>query len=323
MALVAFFVLLLACAAGAGWMLYADSAYPATAVSVVVPSGSGLASIAALLEDRGVVRNARALEWYFRMHGGADRIQAAAYDFAPHETVSAVAAVLEAGGRPPSIWVTIPEGFTAEQIGARLAAAHLVTASAFVDSVRRKRLVLAGESTNGLEGFLFPDTYRLPVQADVDAIVDIMTQRFLSQLPRGYAQLARARRLTVPQVVTVASMIEREAKVDAERPLIASVIYNRLRLGMPLEIDATIEYALPHHKSALSFADLALDSPYNTYRHAGLPPTPISNPGKASLDAAFRPASTDYLYYVYKGDGRHAFSQTLQQQQENERRYLR
>jgi len=117
-------------------------------------------------------------------------------------------------------------------------------------------------------------------------------------------------------------MVEREAKVDDERALIAAVIYNRLHRGMPLEIDATIEYALPRHKTQLSYGDLALDSPYNTYRHVGLPPTPIANPGRKSLLAAFRPATVDYLYYVYRGNGRHEFSRTLEEQQAAERKYL-
>jgi UPF0755 protein len=117
-------------------------------------------------------------------------------------------------------------------------------------------------------------------------------------------------------------MIEREAKVDVERPIIAGVIYNRLHHSMPQEIDATVEYALPRHKQQLSFHDLAVDSPYNTYKHVGLPPTPIANPGRRSLLAAFYPATVDYLYYVYRGHGRHQFSRTLQEQQAAERKYL-
>jgi len=221
------------------------------------------------------------------------------------------------------VWLTIPEGYTAAQVGHKLAVAGLVSESAFAKVVHARRLMVAGALSSGLEGFLFPDTYQIPKRTTADDVADIMTRQFMAELPRDYAAASTRLKFTVPQIVTIASMVEREAKVDVERPLIASVIYNRLRLGMPLEIDATIEYALPRHKTALSYADLAIDSPYNTYAHAGLPPTPISNPGKASLDAAFHPASTPYLYYVYKGGGHHAFSTTLQQQQENERKYLR
>jgi UPF0755 protein len=124
-------------------------------------------------------------------------------------------------------------------------------------------------------------------------------------------------------VVTVASLVEREAKVERDRPLIAGVIYNRLRLAMPLQIDATIEYALPRHKTSLTKSDLAIVSPYNTYLHVGLPPTPIANPGKASLDAAFHPAVTKALYYVYCGGGRHVFADTLEQHLANVARCLK
>jgi len=121
----------------------------------------------------------------------------------------------------------------------------------------------------------------------------------------------------------VASLVEREGRVDEERPLIASVIYNRLRVGMPLEVDASLEYAFPEHHDVITKRDLESDSPYNTYRHTGLPPTPIANPGKPSLDAAFRPATSDYLYYVAKGDGRHAFAKSLAEHNANVSRYLK
>ena len=120
----------------------------------------------------------------------------------------------------------------------------------------------------------------------------------------------------------LASLVEREAKVDADRPLIAGVIYNRLRLNMPLQVDATIEYALPQHKTELSFGDLKIQSPYNSYQHTGLPPTPIANPGHASLEAAFHPAPTDALYYVYCGNGHHVFAKTLAEHQANVARCL-
>jgi len=305
------------------WLVDADAQLPATTVDVIVPGGSTTAQIAAQLQHQGVIRAAAPLQWYFRLHGGGDHIQAAEYVFAPHETVAQVAAVLIAGGRPPALWVTFPEGFTAAQIGARLAASGLVGAEDFTRTARARSIRIDGARTDGLEGFLFPDTYLIPRHAGADGVIDQMTKRFLAELPPDHVAAARRLHLSVPQIITVASMIELEAKADVDRPLIASVIYNRLRLGMPLEIDATIEYALPHHKTALSFADLDIDSPYNTYRHDGLPPTPISNPGKASLLAAFHPATSPYLYYVYKGGGRHEFARTLQEQRENERRFLR
>jgi UPF0755 protein len=219
--------------------------------------------------------------------------------------------------------VTIPEGFTSEQIATRLQAAGIGDAATFTHAFASDSTVIDGARTKNLEGFLFPDTYLVPVGAPPGEIEQQFETAFSSALPRDAAQRARALHLSVPQVVTVASLVEREAKVDRDRPLIAGVIYHRLQLGMPLEIDATIEYALPHHKTELSRSDLAIDSPYNTYLHAGLPPTPIANPGRASLEAAFHPASTKALYYVYCGGGRHAFADTLAEHQANVARCLR
>jgi len=324
-AAVAGVVVLVICAfgAGIGWLVYGDTQRPAAPAEVIVANGSSVSKIAAQLESEGVVGSATLLDWYVRLRGGGDRIEAAEYQFPAHQTLAQVADRLETGGKSPTVWITIPEGFTAMQIAQRLGAAGLVSPVLFMRQAQARTLDLGGATTHGLEGFLFPDTYQVPRGADADEVIDMMTRQFEAKLPADY--LAAARRLgrNVPEIVTVASMIEREAKIGSERPIIASVIYNRLRLGMPLEIDATIEYALPQHKTSLSYADLAIDSPYNTYKRAGLPPTPISNPGRASLYAAFHPATTPYLYYVYKGDGHHAFSTTLRGQQENERRYLR
>lgn len=322
-ALVVVIAVLALCAGGLAWLVYGDQRYPTALSSVVIPEGSSVSEMARLLAEDQIVSSAAVLSLYIRARGGGQSIEAAEYEFPAHETIAQVAARLSAGGRAPTVWLTIPEGYTAAQIGHKLAAGGLVSEPAFARVVHARSLPLAGALTAGLEGYLFPDTYQIPKRTSADEVADLMTRQFQAELPRDYAVAARRLRMTAPQVVTVASMIEREAKIDVERPVIASVIYNRLRLDMPLEIDATIEYALPHHKTALSYADLAIDSPYNTYTHAGLPPTPISNPGKASLDAAFHPAVTRYLYYVYKGGGRHVFSETLEQHQQNVRRYLR
>ena len=162
----------------------------------------------------------------------------------------------------------------------------------------------------------------MPLDATPAQIEQQMERAFMAALPRDASRRARALHLSVPQIVTVASLVEREAKVERDRPLIAGVIYHRLRLGMPLQIDATIEYVLPKHKSELTESDLAIASPYNTYLHAGLPPTPIANPGAASLEAAFYPAATKALYYVYCGGGRHVFADTLAEHRANVARCL-
>ena len=270
-----------------------------------------------------VISSPRILALYLRAKNLSQTIQAAEYTFPAHLTIPEVATVLAAGGRPAQVWITVPEGFTAAQIANRgLPNAALRLHRLFCSSHERR----ASRSTAGiplrLEGYLYPDTYLVPRHATAQQIAGLMTSEFLRNLPPNAVGLAHKLGFSIPQIVTIASMVEREAKVDVERSLIAGVIYNRLRLGMPLEIDATIEYALPNHKQALSFGDLAIESPYNTYKHTGLPPTPIANPGKKSLLAAFHPAKVDYLYYVYRGHGRHQFSRTLEEQQAAERKYL-
>jgi UPF0755 protein len=310
-ALVALVALLVAGLVAAWFALvFLDRSLPSTNAQVVVPRGSSLADIASLLESRGVIRNALAFRVLARTRHADAEVRAGAYAFAPHETPAEILDQLVSGGAQVATWVTIPEGFTAQQIAQRLQEQGVGRAAAFERSFR------------GHEGFLFPSTYLVPLAATPAQVTRMLTDQFAMELPPDAAQLARALHVTVPQAVTVASLVEREAKIEDDRPLIAGVIYNRLRLGMPLQVDATIEYALPQHKTALSLHDLQIDSPYNTYQHAGLPPTPIANPGLPSLLAALHPAKTDDLYYVYCGNGHHVFAKTLSEHQANVQRCI-
>jgi UPF0755 protein len=304
------------------WSVYGDRRFPEAQTSVDIAPGTSVEEIVEQLKTASVVSSPRLLLWYLRANRMTSAIQAAEYDFTPHETIVEVATTLKNGGHPSAAWITVPEGFTAAQIADRLARHGLVQVQYFLFAVHDGSLSLDGARTRGLEGYLFPDTYLVPRHASAVSVAGLMTKQFVRELPLHHAALAHRLGFSVPQIVTIASMVEREAKVDAERALIAGVIYNRLHRGMPLEIDATIEYALPHHKTQLSYGDLALNSPYNTYTHTGLPPTPIANPGRKSLLAAFHPATVDYLYYVYRGHGRHQFSRTLEEQQAAERKYL-
>jgi UPF0755 protein len=309
-----------------GWFYEAafhSTADPAAATHVVIPRGSTFAEIAATLADKGVIGNAFAFRLLGKFTHADTGVHAGEYRFDAHQTEREVLEQLRSGGAQVAVWVTIPEGFTAKEIAERLAEAHVGDEAAFERAFMGKTIVLGGTRTKNLEGFLFPSTYLVPTDAAPDAVAKQLTDQFALELPANAAAKAKALHLTVPQVVAVASLVEREAKVDSERALMAGVYYNRLRLGMPLQVDATIEYALPVHKTALSFADLAIDSPYNSYKHAGLPPTPIANPGKASLDAAFNPQKSDYLYYVYKGDGHSAFAKTLAEHNANVAKYLK
>lgn len=301
---------------------YGDHSKPAQPTRVVIERGSTLSDVARQLAQSDVIESALAFRVLARArHDDAD-VHAGAYLFPPHQTSDEILRALLTGGAQIATWVAIPEGFTAAQIAQRLQQAGVGQAGTFERSFAESSLALDGQRTKGLEGFLFPSTYLVPLDASARQIQNQMTGEFLKQLPSDAAVRARALHVSVLETVTVASLVEREAKIDADRPMIAGVIYNRLRLRMPLQVDATIEYALPSHKAELSYADLKIDSPYNTYVHEGLPPTPIANPGHPSLEAAFNPSKTDMLYYVYCGNGHHVFAKTLAEHQANVARCL-
>ncbi len=306
----------------AAYGLLGDRSLPARTTSVLVAPGSDFDTIVASLVRADVTRHPWLLRALSRARGASSAVRAGRYRFPAHLTTAALLDRLLAGGRN-SIRVTIPEGFTDREIARRLARHGLGDATTLERAFKHDSAVIDGQRITGLEGFLFPDTYLLPIGATPAQIEAQMIARFRQELPKDAPLLARRLHVSLVGAIAIASMIEREAKIDRDRPLIASVIYNRLRLGMPLQIDATVEYALPHHRSTLSYADLRVRSPYNTYLHAGLPPGPIANPGRASIEAAFHPAKTDFLYYVAKGDGSHVFAVTLAEQTANIARYER
>ena len=308
------------------WFLdavYANRALPTVATQVTIVRGSSLADIATQLARNGVIGNATAFRVLAKLERSDADVEAGAYRFDAHQTQSQVLRALRTGGAQVARWVTFPEGFTDAQIARRLQTQGLGSAPTLERTFASTSLDVDGTRTPSLEGYLFPSTYLVDVTATPSQIVAMLTGQFFKELPSDAAARAEALHVTVPQAVAVASLVEREAKIDADRPMIAGVIYNRLREHMPLQVDATIEYALPHHKAELSYADLKIDSPYNTYLHEGLPPTPIANPGLPSLEAALHPAKTDALYYVYCGGGHHVFAKTLAQHQANVARCLK
>ncbi len=295
---------------------------PARATSVIVPAGTTAKDVGRLLQDEGVIDSALAFDLLARATGLAPSVKAGEFAFPAHQNLWDVLHEVTSVGREVATWVTIPEGFTAKEIAQTLADRGIGTQDAFEQTFLSTPLDVDGTEAPTLEGYLFPDSYLVPRDASPDEVAKIMTSAFFSHLPSDAPRLARKLGYTIPQIVTIASLVEREAKVDSERPLMAGVYYNRLRLHMPLQVDATIEYTFPHHKDVITFQDLKSDSPYNTYKYAGLPPTPIANPGVPSLEAAFHPQKSQYLYYVYMGNGRSAFARTLAQHEANVAKYL-
>ena len=301
---------------------YADRSFPRTATTVIVPAGATAKDVGKLLQAQGIVGSALAFDVLARVTGQAPAVKAGEFLFPAHESLSEVLHEVTYVGREVATWVTVPEGYTAKEIAQTFADRGIDTQAALERAFLSTPLDVDGTRAPTLEGYLFPDTYLVPRDATPGQVVKIMTGAFFGHLPPDANRLAKKLGLTIPQVVTIASLVEREAKVDAERPLMAGVYYNRLRLHMPLQVDATIEYTFPHHKDVITLQDLKSDSPYNTYAHAGLPPTPIANPGLPSLDAAFHPEKSPYLYYVYKGNGHSAFARTLAEHEANVAKYL-
>jgi len=225
-----------------------------------------------------------------------------------------------ATGKVHTVRITIPEGFTLEQIGELLEEEKLATKGEFLELTTTEAASFGTRFPKvnwSLEGYLFPDTYETNGDGrSVQLIIGKMLNRFDEVVwEELFKENENAAQLSLHEVITLASLIEREAQVPEERPLIAGVYMNRLRKGMKLGCDATVQYAMDNHKSRLTFDDLKTPSLYNTYLYKGLPPGPICNPGRASIAAALNPEKSDYLFYVAKGDGSHIFSRSYQEHQ--------
>ena len=288
---------------------------PARAVPIEVPSGATIAEISELLEEKGVVRSAFAFRLVARLRG-APSIQAGRYELQTNMRPEAALEILDGGPIPEeTVTLTIPEGLRVDQVAERVAEVLPVTAKEFLAAAESRRHALPPylpkRRARSLEGFLFPKTYELPATADADAVIERLLAQFEEEVSGLDWERAERLGLSPYEIVIVASLIEREARVDEDRRKISSVIYNRIEQGMRLQIDATVQYALPEHKARLTYADYEYPSPYNTYLNDGLPPTPIASPGLASIEAALRPAKTNYLFYILvDDDGRHAFTES-------------
>lgn len=282
---------------------------------VYIEPGTGVQQIAEQLRAAGIIRT----RWTFLalayLQGSLKRLHAGEYEFNPGMSLREILRKLETG-RVVTHQLTIPEGFTVEDIGALLATERLVDPAKFVALAQEPESAhRLGVAAGSLEGYLFPDTYRLTRGMGEEEILRLMVGRFRQALPADYEARTARLNLTLHEAVTLASLIEKEAQVDGERPMVSAVFHNRLRRGMPLQSDPTAIYGIPG-KRRITAEDLQRDTPYNTYRRPGLPPGPITNPGLASLLAAVSPGRVNFLYFVSKNDGTHYFSRTLEQHSE-------
>jgi peptidoglycan lytic transglycosylase G len=277
---------------------------------VTVPEGASASQVADLLSDNDVVSNGTLFEWRLKLAGKTGEILPGRYVLSRNMSYSdAIDKLTSSGGK---INVTIPEGEDRTQIAATVGDLGLsgdyLAASKSSKGFDPNRY--GAQNPKSLEGFLFPATYELDPGANVDQLVSEQLQAFRQNIAGVNLSYAKSKNLTVYDVLTIASMIDKEVMVPSERPLVAAVIYNRLHRGMPLGIDATTRFEFHNYTGAITQSQLESPSPYNTRTHAGLPPTPIGNPGLAAIKAAARPAKVDYLYYVLKanGNGQHCFT---------------
>ena len=277
---------------------------------VTVPEGASASQVADLLTDNDVVSNGTLFEWRLKLAGKTDQILPGRYVLAHKMSYgTAIDRLTSSGGM---INVTIPEGEDRTQIAQTvgdlgLQGDYLAASKSFkgFDPGR-----YGAQNPKSLEGFLFPATYQLDPGANVDQLVSEQLQAFRQNIAGVNLSYAKSKNLTVYDVLTIASMIDKEVQIPAERSLVAAVIYNRLHRGMPLGIDATTRFEFHNYTGEITQSQLQSSSPYNTRTHAGLPPTPIGNPGLAAIRAAARPAKVNYIYYVLNGDmsGHHCFT---------------
>ncbi len=290
-----------------------------TYVQVTIPEGTAASGISAILEENGVVKSAGSFTLYTRMHKLASRYQAGHYALSPSMTMAEIADIISTG-KVNTIKLTIPEGFTEYDIADRIAKQDGLSRKKFVKALESGRYVEdysflrnAQQNEHMLEGYLMPDTYSVPAGASEDEVVRMLLDGHESLFTDKMRSQAEKLGRTENEIMIIASIIEKECADVSDQPIVASVIYNRLKIDYPLQMDSTIQYVLGLdgvRKEDLLNVDTEIESPYNTYTNAGLPAGPICNPGASAVKAALKPAKTDYMYFVLDDDlsGKMAFS---------------
>lgn len=316
-------LLLFAVVCSFGW--YKLSLRPAnagdhTAVRVTFNGGQSVADIAHELQNRGVIRSRFAFMVYLVLHAEAGKIQTGSYELLPSYAADQVADILT-NGKIVTNRLTVPEGSTVKQIKALAQAKGIKTADfdAALGASFSQSFLSSRPSGVSLEGYLFPDTYQISPTTKAADLVRLMLDNFDRRVGGDLRKKFSDRGLTLHQGLTVASIVEKEVPKPSDQALVAQVFYNRLKANMPLESDVTVQYAADLQGTAFS---LDLDSPYNTYRHPGLPPGPICNPGLDSINAAANPSPTDALYFLTDKNGQLHLAKTFAEHQQNVQKYL-
>lgn len=296
---------------------------------IIIKKNSTLEQVAKQLQEKNIVKSQDTFIYYAKAKGLKGSIEGGNLIIEPNTKLNDLIIRLKAGKSEFSV-ITIPEGYTLYQIASKLEANKLVKKEDMLKEelnvLKANTLILSKKDVlYDLEGYLFPDTYYMPNDAKKDEVINIMVDRFKLVFTDKYKARAKELALDVNEVITIASLIEREAANDSERSRIAGVIYNRLKIGMPLQVDAAVIYANTKGEKNIDkvyYNTLKIKSKYNTYLYKGLPPGPIASPGKPSIEAALYPEKNDYLYYVAKGND-HVFSKTYEEHLINVKKYIK
>lgn len=285
-------------------------------IQVVISKGSSVRSVSKTLEQKNIIKNRLVFELYCKINKKADKIKAGKYSISNSLEVPEILEVIVSGkALVDTVKFTIPEGYNLAQIIERIGSLGVadsgeIEAALDVGKYKYDFISQIPERDKKLEGYLFPDTYEIYKDTTAETIIDKLLNRFNDIFTEEYKNRAEELNMTIDQVITLASIIEREAKLDSERKTVSAVFHNRLKKNMMLQSCATVQYLFKEQKEVLTYKDLEIESPYNTYKNAGLPPGPIASPGLKSIEAALYPEDVDYLYFVTKGDGSHIFTKT-------------
>ena len=281
-------------------------------VKIIIYPNTTASEVAMKLHDNGILTGTKTFLFWARILGYDKKIKSGRYNFQPKSSLFTVLKTLNQGGTNKAL-VTIPEGYNIKDIAMLLDSEGICSEKSFIKACLDKILLRSLNIYNtNAEGYLFPDSYDFSISTNPAEIIERMVKRFW----QIYDEIAKTRNTkSLDTIITIASLVEKEAKLENERPIIASVFYNRLKFKMPLQSCATVEYVLNNHKEQLSVEDTKIESPYNTYLHRGLPPTPICNPGCASIIAAMNPVQTKYLYFAVDNNGSHHFTQSFSEHQ--------
>ncbi len=297
-------------------------------IKISIPTETSVATIAKILKEKKIIKNEFIFKLYVKYVNHEADLKAGEYKLSKSMNVQDIVNELVKGNaHVVSTRITIPEGFTVEQIADYLSAKGIIDKDKFLQLAKEGNfqydfLQQIPENKNinyKLEGYLFPDTYEIKNGATEKEIIKMMLSQFQKEWNKDWDGQLTGKKITINQIITIASLIEREVAVDKERPIVAGVIYNRLKHNWPLQIDATIQYIWGKPKTRLTYEDLKIENPYNTYLQFGLPPGPIANPGISSMKAAIFPEENDYYFYVTKKDSskEHYFSKTFEEHIKN------